>query len=622
MKPRNLELLAPARNLATGMAAIDAGADAVYIGASSHGARAAAGNSVEDIGALCRYAHRFRARVYITLNTLVYDHEIPAVEQLVRQLYASGADALIVQDMALLRMHLPPIALHASTQANALTPEKARFLQDVGMSQIVLPRELTLDEIRAFAQAVTVPLEAFVHGALCVSYSGDCRASLLSGGRSANRGECAQICRLPFELVDQHGTVIAPPAHYLSLHDMNRLPDLEDMARAGVSSFKIEGRLKNEVYVRNVVLEYSNALNRLCQRYPDEFVRASVGRVTSGLVPDLSKTFNRGYTSYFLHGAQPPAGALAQMTSPKFIGPEVAKVVANRGGRLEVKLFDALHNGDGLTWIDPRKGLSGLLVNSVSGNMLTPAQSTYIPPGTTLHRNVDIDFQRHVNAARIERKFPLHFTLEHTGTGIALRLHDPLRALDASTCQEGEFQPANSPQQATRRDILARLGGTIYSFGALTDNLGDVFVPKSTLTALRRRALEMLDHAAEATMPLDLRRPEDANAQYPLTALTFHENVANALATRFYRGHGVKEIEPALEVHLPPEHSATQVMTCRYCLRRELGACLRTPQGKRLPAQLFLRTTSGKPLTFSLQFNCRDCRMTMHTTGKEPVPER
>lgn len=354
----DLELLAPARDAATAKVAIDCGADAVYIGAGHHGARAAAGNSIDDIRDVCEYAHRFGVRIYVTLNTLVYDNEIDDVRQLVLDLYGAGVDALIVQDMSLMKMDIPPIELHASTQCDVRTPEKARFMEAVGMSQIVLPREFTLDEIRAVRAVTTVPLEVFVHGALCVSYSGDCRASFVNGGRSANRGECAQMCRLPYDVFDGDGHRVDVDPYVLSLRDMNRLADLADLVEAGASSFKIEGRLKSAEYVCNVVLAYSSALNRIVETNPERYRRASFGRVDTDFVPDVSKTFNRGFTNYFLRGEQPAPASLASMRTPKHVGRRVGRVVRADARSITLNADAELANGDGLGFSMPGAVLS------------------------------------------------------------------------------------------------------------------------------------------------------------------------------------------------------------------------------------------------------------------------
>lgn len=630
---RKLELLAPARDAETARAAILCGADAVYIGGPHHGARASAANSIEDIKALVDFAHRYRVRVYVTLNTLVYDSEIAAVERTVRELYAAQVDALIVQDLGTLRMNIPPIALHASTQCDARTPAKARFLQDAGMSCIVLPREMTLDEIREVSAKVSVPLEAFVHGALCVCYSGDCRASLMNGGRSANRGECAQICRVPFDLTDGDGNVLIANRHLLSLRDLNRIGHLADLADAGISSFKIEGRLKSPDYVMNTVAAYSAALDALCVSRPDEYCRASCGVSDPGFHPDLDKTFNRSYTTYFTTTTRPAAHSLAQHRTPKWTGFPVGIVRATLPRRLTLSLSSGvtLGNGDGLGYFDAAGQFRGFRANKVeevqqglwSVNVL---DADILPAkGTKIYRNTDAAFDATIRAARPSRTIGVEATLEaHPVPGaedkvrISLSLSD-VRGCSCSASIDTDRIEARSPQREARLKTLSRLGDTIYTLRYLEDNLGDIFIPASTLTTLRRRATDLLTHTAAATYPLQLRdlRKSDkdasalqsAGSDYPPRHLTFHENVANRLAEDFYRSHGVETIEYAAEVVPPSSAEPMRVMTTRYCLRRELGACLRTPDGCRLPFSLVLRPVNPRLRPMQVDFDCAECRM-------------
>ncbi len=429
----SIELLAPARNADVGICAINHGADAVYIGAASHGARAAAGNSTDEIARLCRHAHQFAARVYVTLNTLIYPSELKDVERLIHQLYRAGVDALIVQDLALLRLDLPPISLHASTQCDIRTPEKARFFQDLGFSQLVLPREMTLEEIRAVRAATSVPLEGFVHGALCVSYSGQCYASHLCGGRSANRGECAQICRLPFDLIDGRGRVLVKGKHLLSLHDLNRLEDLPAMIDAGISSLKIEGRLKDEAYVKNVVSAYDRKLRQIGAP------RTSLGVVERTFTPDVSKSFNRGFTSHFLY--DPRATGVASHESPKSLGAEIGRVQSIRGNRIELQRPAQLANGDGLNFLFRDKTV-GFRVNRFEPPKTIICTGHLAPeglkPGDTLRRNADKRFADILAAPTTARRtIPLTLTLRRAGSQLILE--------DASgTAAAVDFPPAEA----------------------------------------------------------------------------------------------------------------------------------------------------------------------------------
>lgn len=611
--PRPLELLAPAKDAETAIVAIDCGADAVYMGGPHHGARAAAANSVADIRRVCDYAHRFRVKVYVTFNTLIYEDELREAVTAVRELYAAGVDALIVQDMSLLRLPIPPVALHASTQCDARTPGRARFLQDVGMSCIVLPREASLDEIKEYAAAVTVPLEAFVHGALCVSYSGDCRASLVNGGRSANRGECAQICRLPYDLIDGDGKTVVTGRYLLSMKDLNRSKRMGDMARAGVSSFKIEGRLKSPDYVAVTVAALSCELDKVVVESDGAFVRASAGKSMPGFTPVLSKAFNRGFTTYALDGVENiRPQTLASSLTPKWTGEEigtVTKVISPR--RFAVKATQPLQNGDGLGFFDALGIYNGFRINKVEGNVIYTVSDVRVKPGTRLMRNFDKAYDDTLQAARPRRRIGVSMTLRAVPGGMALGLADE-RGCRVETVAECELSPARSPQLDARRRVLEKLGDTIYIADKIEDSLGDVFVPASVLTALRRRAVEMLDHAAAATYERPRRLPEDKSVRWPEgTHLTMHNNVANSVAAQFYRDHGVTDIEPALETDPDASHreGEVRVMTSRYCLRRELGHCLKTPEGRLLKGPLTIRHSEGRVRDMRLEFDCANCRM-------------
>ncbi len=615
--PRPLELLAPARDAETAIVAVDCGADAVYMGGPHHGARASAANSVADIRRVVEYAHRYRVKVYVTFNTLIYEDELYDAADAVRDLYAAGVDALIVQDMSLLRLPIPPIALHASTQCDARTPERARFLQDVGMSCIVLPREASLDEIRQFADAVTVPLEAFVHGALCVSYSGDCRASLVNGGRSANRGECAQICRLPYDLVDGDGNVVAQNRYLLSMKDLGRGRRMAEMADAGVSSFKIEGRLKSADYVATVVGALSRELDEVVRGSQGRYVRASAGRVTLGFTPDINKAFNRGFTTYALDGIRTvKAKELAASLTPKWTGEAVGtvrRVISPR--RFVVNTTMSLQNGDGLGFFDAAGSYNGFRINRIEDGIVYTASDVCLRPGMTLMRNFDKAYDDSLHAARPGRRISVDMTLRSVRDGISLELSDE-RGCRIAVVSEAGLTEARTPQAEGRRRILGKLGDTIYQAREISDTLGDAFVPASVLTALRRRAFEMLDHAAAATYRASLRRPENKNVIWPEgRSLTMHNNVANSKAANFYRDHGVTDIEPALEVDSVAAHrdGEVRVMTSRYCLRRELGYCLRRPEGKSLKGPLTLHHTEGKVRDMRLDFDCAACRM--HVTA-------
>lgn len=608
--PRLLELLAPARDATTAIEAVKHGADAVYIGAPAFGARAAAVNSLDDIRRVVDFAHTFDARVYATVNTILYDSELEDAQRMAWELYRAGVDALIVQDMALLRLDLPPIALHASTQCDTRDADKARFLEQAGFSQIVVAREMTIEEMHRVCDAVTVPVEAFVHGALCVSYSGDCQASCVTRGRSANRGECAQLCRLPYDLVDGDGNILIEGRHLLSLRDLDRSAHLAAMANAGVSSFKIEGRLKPVAYVKNVVAYYRRLLDRLIAEHPDRYCRASAGDMEIRFTPSLAKSFNRGFTSYFTNGARPEE-KMASFATPKSLGEKVGRVHHVRGSMIEARLQTTLANGDGLCFIDRNGDFHGFRLNRVEGNRLYPASPVAVQPGTELYRNKDKRFDDLLASDTATRTIPVTMTLRPTPSGIALDLSDG-RGCSASTTLEGTFDTARTPQEDARRRTLAKLGDTPYRLTVLEDTAGALFIPASQLADLRRRATAALDTAHRSTYRYTYRLPEDTTVPSPAT-LTYHDNVSNRVAEEFYRSHGTLTIKPALEVEHDQSAANQQeriVMTTRYCLRRETGHCLKTPAGRQWPRDLYLRSGSTR---FRLHFDCPNCRMQLLT---------
>lgn len=589
-----------------------AGADAVYIGAPAFGARAAATNSVDSIRSLAQLAHRYRARVYVTMNTILYDNELDEASRLVKQLYGACVDALIVQDMAYLGLDLPPIALHASTQCDIRTPDKASWLAKAGFSQLVLPREYSLAEIKAVADTVDVPVEVFVHGALCVSYSGDCQAGFAAMGRSANRGVCPQMCRLPYELVDADGNAVAPPKHYLSLRDLNRVNYLEALAEAGAASFKIEGRLKDARYVANVTAAYSRALDRIVERSGGKYRRSSAGTSTYGFTPDLDRTFNRGYTSYFLKGTP---GKMASTDTPKWAGIPVGTIsgeLDKRRRSFRARLSAQLSNGDGLGFFNAAGTFVGFRLNRVEGNELWPASAPEgLTTGTTLYRNNDKAFFDLLERpdAGCYRKIRVDFTLRPVDNERIAISADDERGCSVCLVADSVYAAAKTPQEAHRRNIMAKLGDTDYTLGNVDDRLSERFIPASALTAARRDVLALLDKAAADTYAYDRRKActlaDDAFAG--AKALDYHDNVANRLARRFYTGHGASIAEMAIET-APKKEDELVVMTTKYCLRRELGACLKEKNGTKLPRPLFLKNDSG---LYRLDFDCARCGMSV-----------
>ena len=604
-KPALIELLAPARDADIAIAAIDHGADAVYMGASHHGARADATNTLDDVGRACDFAHRFGAKIYATVNTLIYDDELMEVERLVHDLYRIGVDALIVQDLGLLRLDLPPIALHASTQCDLRTPDKAQFLEALGFSQLVMARELTLDEIAAIRRVTTVPLEAFVHGALCVSYSGRCAISQVLKGRSANRGECAQLCRLPYDLVDGKGRVIVEGKHLLSLRDMARHDRLEQMMAAGVSSFKIEGRLKDMGYVKNVVAYYRRAIDQVIERYPDRYSRTSQGTAELTFEPALEKSFNRGFTHYFLDERRPQDGSsMASIDTPKSQGEYLGRALRCNGNTLKIDTKASLANGDGLSFTDARGQFSGARVNRALGNgTVLLREQADIGRGTPIYRTSDKAFNDLLAKPSACRTIAVDAQLHYTGGMLTLTLADERGNRVTHTVECG-LQPAAKPQGDRQVAELGKLGGTIYRLRE-AQVPGDIFVPASLLARLRRETIDLLDRSHRITRPIDKRRPEDISVPCPITTLSPADNVANHLAEQLYRDHGVTDIAPALEAGAPVT-DATPLMHTRYCLRRQLGACLKGKRADSLPRDLYLKT--GTTL-LKVNCDCKNCEM-------------
>ena len=604
-QPALIELLAPARDADIAIAAIDHGADAVYMGASHHGARADAANSLDDVRRACDYAHLFGARIYATVNTLIYDNELREVERLVHGLYDIGVDALIVQDLGLLRLDLPPIALHASTQCDLRTPEKARFLEALGFSQLVMARELTLDEIAAIRKVTTMPLEAFVHGALCVSYSGRCAISQVLKGRSANRGECAQLCRLPYDLVDGKGRILVEGKHLLSLRDLSQHDRLEQMMAAGVSSFKIEGRLKDIGYVKNVVAYYRRAIDTIIRRNPERYQRSSFGSTELTFEPSLAKSFNRGFTHYFLDERRPKDGtAMAFIDTPKSQGEYLGRAMRCNGNALTIDTKVPIANGDGLSFTDGNGQFSGARVNRAlgSGTVLLRERAD-IPRGTRIYRTADKAFTDLLAKASATRTISVDASLRYVGNALTLTLDDE-RGNHVTHTIDCDLQAAAKPQGDRQIAELAKLGGTIYRLNE-AQVPGDVFIPASLLARLRRETIELLDRAHSITRPIGKRRPEDRSYTCPVTALEPADNVANRLSEQLYRDHGVTNIAPALETGTPVT-AATPLMHTRYCIRRQLGACLKGKNANSLPRDLFLKT--GTTL-LRVTCNCKNCEM-------------
>lgn len=605
IKPRSIELLAPAKDLTCGIEAINHGADAVYIGAPKFGARAAAGNTLEDIRSLSDYAHQFNARIYVALNTILKEDELAEAEQLIHQLYQAGTDALIVQDMGITRLNLPPIPLHASTQTDNRTPEKVKFLEAAGFTQVVLARELSLNEIRGISEQTSVPLEVFVHGALCVSYSGQCYLSAALSGRSANRGECAQYCRLPYSMVDANGTEIVHDKHLLSLKDMNRSDQLEALLDAGVSSLKIEGRLKDVTYVKNITAYYRKKLDLILSRRP-EYIRASAGKSVYAFDPMAEKSFNRGFTPFFLHER---TNDIAAFNTPKSLGEPVGTVKELKGNSFTVAGVKQLNNGDGLVFFNSRGELEGFRVNRVEANRVFPLDMPDIKPKTPLYRNFDQAFEKLLAKPSAERKLSVKIEFLDNPFGFTLAMEDETGARIMLT-EPFEKEPARRDQQENIRTQLSKLGNTPFEASEVRIEMSENwFVPSSLLADMRRKAVEKLQADRTIRYRRELvRKVEPAKEiPFPERQLTYLGNVSNSQAVSFYKEHGVETVADAFE--LKPEKDVPLMFT-KHCLRYSMGWCPTYQKQKspyKEPYYLLYKDTRLR-----LQFDCKRCQMLLY----------
>lgn len=640
--PHQLELLAPARNADIGIEAVNHGADAVYIGGPGFGARSSADNSVADIARLVSHAHRFGSRILVTLNTILRDDELAPARQLAWQLYEAGVDALIIQDMGLLEIDLPPIELHASTQCDIRTPEKARFLQDVGLNQLVLARELTLAQIVAI-RAATDPerctLEYFVHGALCVAYSGQCYISAAHTGRSANRGECNQACRLPYQVIDAQGRFVAHDKHVLSMKDNNQSANLAALVDAGIRSFKIEGRYKDMAYVKNITAHYRVLLDALIDERAHSaqpLARASSGRTTFTFTPDPNQNFNRAFTDYFVNGRQDDIGAF---DSPKNPGLPIGYVTQTGPGWVDLELSDhatALHNGDGLCYYNLQKELIGLAINRAEALDAARGRWRVFPKdalatlkdlrkGVEVNRNRDASWQRVLDKKSSDRRIGVWAHLQVLPEAVQLTFTDE----DGHSATVQQRWPSTQRQQADDptlalahiRQQLGRLGTTVFIATSVDDSWASVqfdqlFLPASLLNALRREAVAALEDARLAALPRWSRAPAlEPPAPYPDDTLSYLANVFNAAARSFYARHGVKVIAPAYEAIEEP--GEVSLMITKHCVRYSLSLCPKQAKGvtgvqgtvRAEPLQL----VNGRE-KLTLRFDCKACEM--HVVGK------
>ncbi len=597
-----IELLAPARDLSVGLAAINCGADAVYIGAERFGAREAAGNPIADIEQLVQYAHKFWAKVYVTLNTILFDAELPAAQQMIHRLYQIGVDGLIIQDVGLLELDLPPIPLIASTQMHNNTVQRIKFWEEVGFQRVILARELSLEQIKEIRFQTRIELEVFIHGALCVCYSGQCYLSYALGKRSGNRGQCAQPCRQKYSLIDNQGKSVAGDGYWLSLKDLNQSDHLAALIGAGVTSFKIEGRLKNREYVVNIVSFYRRLLDQLLPQW--QLKKSSSGQSEIHFDPDPAKSFNRGFTSYFLMGRDPH---MASPHTPKSIGEPLGPVTRVANNYFELQTSRQLHNGDGLCFFNRQQELQGTLVNRVEDGRIYPAKMQGIVPGVLVYRNHDQWFDRQLKRDDCRRKIGVELVLEERANGLVLLAIDE-DGNRAEAQLQGARNLAENREEAMRRlkKQLCRLGDTdFYCLNIRVELTHDYFFPPAVLNALRREAIQQLAAVRLAQRPRRQAPLLKNDAPFPVAALDFRGNVLNQCAAAFYRRHGVTRIMPAAEAG--SDITGQPLMTTKYCLRQKLNLCPRVDSSASRDVQLYLRNEKGQKLR--LEFDCENCQM-------------
>lgn len=601
-----LELLAPAKNYEQGKAAIDHGADAVYIGAPSFGARVAANNSIEDIERLAKYAHLFHSKVFVTVNTLLHDKEVEEAVALCHQLYDCGCDALILQDLGLLECDLPPIELHASTQTHNLDPQRIKFMEQVGFKRVILARECSLEQMRSIREQTTVELEAFVQGALCVSYSGQCYLSQYLNQRSGNRGCCSQPCRSAYDLYNADGKELIHNEHLLSLKDFSAAEHIGSMIDAGITSFKIEGRLKDLSYVKNVTAYYRQLLDNMMSKHKG-YEAASSGHCTFYFTPDLEKTFNRGFTDYFLNGRHNIASHATQKSLGKYLG----TVISNASNSLTIKTSEQIHTGDGLCFFDD-EGLDGFLVNQVDGNRVVPNNMPRISIGTKIWRNHDHLFEKALQGVSGSRKIDVTLMLSANEDKIQLEIEDA-DGCRATATMDHAATPAVHAEKAREQIVrqLSKLGDTPFTATHIIDNTPTpLFIPAAVINELRRKATERLisiriQHFAQKPTPYTPN-----NSPYFEKDLDYRANVLNEKCRQFYERHGSCVKEWGVERSL--DYRSKALMTTKYCLRYELGQCLRCKNNKTIDpdyrSDLYLHNNGRR---FLLRFDCQRCEMSL-----------
>ena len=603
---KKIEILAPAKDLLHGMAAINSGADAVYIGAPQFGARSNAHNSMEDVAALVQYAHLYHAQVFVVINTILYDNELETCRQMIWELYHIGVDALIIQDMAIMEMELPPIVLHASTQANNRDPKNIKFLADAGIKRVVLARELNLHQIKEISEATDVELEFFVTGALCVAFSGNCYMSVANGERSANRGSCAQNCRLPYNLIDGHGDTLIKNSHLLSIKDFDVTDQIPNLIEAGIVSFKIEGRLKDMVYVKNNVSFLRKKIDAYLEQNPN-YTKASSGKCTFTFDSELNRTFNRGYTDYFVNERHQ---AIGSWESPKSKGQYIGKLIKTIGNSYEIENGHLLNNGDGLCFINENNEADGIYVNKAENGIIYPNVLKEIKDGTFIYRNNDAAFIKIVEREdSAVRKISTTLVLTENENGFELTATDEDGYVSNVLLEHAKEPTKNNLSIEDNIKIqLAKTGFTPYTADEITIQFSDNwFLPISKINEMRRTVYEQLTEIRLANYKREEHQIVKTDHPFPVDQLDFTYNVANKMARKFYERHGVTEIEKAFELQWDPGKS--RVMTTKYCIKYELERCPKyhpEHRDKKVKEPLVLK--QGE-LEYKLKFNCKPCEM-------------
>lgn len=602
---RKIELLSPARNFETGIAAVNYGADAVYIGSPKFSARSSAANSLEDIEKLISYAHLYNSKIYAALNTILFDSELEDARNMITDLYNIGIDAVIIQDMAIPEMDIPPVPLHASTQADNFDIERIKFLDRTGFPRIVLARELSLQQIKEIRKNTVTELEFFIHGALCVSLSGRCYMSAASGGRSANRGECAQPCRKSYSLTDSAGAPVSKSRYPLSLKDMNQTPNIADLIDAGITSLKIEGRLKDINYVKNTTAHYRRLLDGILEGRKD-IVKASSGRVLFDFTPDPQRTFNRGYTEYFLKGRTEPVGS---PDTPKSLGMDLGRVTETGNSWFRIDTSEKISNGDGLAFFDREKNLSGVKVNSSDGGKIFPQDMNGVYRGAVIYRNHDILFEKILATSRTERKIDVVMKLSETEKGFVLTVTDEDKnSVSQVITAPKEISRSTAGDYSHTKKQLSKLGGTAFSAGGIEISLSEnFFIPVSTLNELRRNAIVKLLDARRVNYRAANSVMEKNDLQYPLKMIDFRHNVSNHLAEKFYRRHGVEAVQRSFETS--DIRITGPLMTTKLCLKYENGLCPKQNGSRKFEEPFYLVDENSR---YRIEFDCVKCLMLIY----------